>query len=253
MKINNRVFIPRKLAEDFLAGRLTSSEFFVLIWLWLRANHIKGSTNTGYMSLVENLRNQIKYPAMRKIISSLRKKRYINFANHSGRTGPFDIYPIGFFLANKKILNWKEIEQKLKITASPQPPVFEDAEPENSLDDTNHNLEFENEQSKGQFRNKPPNVFTAPDNDTEKDKNKKSTIDKQVRANEFAPRNSDEQRCKEIALELRETDMKFILSALRDYGLPHLERCLGLLKEKEIAGGVKNKNRYFNHLVKHQK
>ncbi len=250
MKIKNRVFTPRLLADAFSDKNLTFSEFVVLTWIWLRADYIKGYFSTSYRTLVENLRGNIKYDAMRKVVSSLRKKRYINFANHKGVTGSFPVYVVGFYLANKQILNWEDTEKKLAITTSSQPPAFEDTDPENNLEGVNHNLEHENEPAQGRFIGKPPNTFTTANNDNEKEKNKKSIIDNPISTSRFVPRNSDEQRCKEIATYLEETDMRFILSGLRDYGLPHLERNFGELKEREAAGKVKDKRRYFNKLVK---
>jgi hypothetical protein len=250
MKVKNRVFTPRLLADAFSDKNLTFSEFVVLTWIWLRADYVKGYFSTSYRTLVENLRGNIKYDAMRKVVSSLRKKRYINFANHKGVTGSFPVYVVGFYLANKQILNWEDTEKKLAITTSSQPPAFEDTDPENNLEGVNHNSEHENEPAQGKFIGKPPNTFTTPNNDNEKNKNKKSIIGKPISVSTFDPGSSDEQRCKEIAIELEEKDLRFILSALHTYNLPHLERCLGLLKEEMAKGNIKDKRKYFNSLIR---
>jgi len=250
MKVKNRVFTPRLLADAFSDKNLTFTEFVVLTWIWLRADYVKGYFSTGYRTLVENLRGNIKYDTMRKVVSSLRKKRYINFANHKGVTGLFPVYVVGFYLANKQILSWDDTEKRLAITTSSQPPAFEDTDPENNLERANHNLKDGNKPVQDKFKGKPPNTFTTPNNDNEKEKNKKLIIGKPISVSTYVPENSNEQRCKEIAMELEETDMKFLLSALRRYTLPHLERCFGLLKEEMAKGGVRDKRKYFNRLVR---
>lgn len=249
-KVSDYAFISRKLKRDFLAGKITWNEFNIAMWIWINANPVNGEFHTSYRSLVEDTRGNIRYDAIRKIISSLLKKQYIYFVKHKGRTGSFPIWTIGFYLSCKQFVTWEGMENKHSVTSTEQASPKENTSLENKLGGDNHNRGDIKEPAQDKFMGKPPNAITTANNDIDENENKKSIIDSPVRVSTFEPTNSNEQRCKEIAMELEEKDLRFILSALHQYGLPHLEQRLGLLREALKKGKIKNKRKYFNSLVR---
>lgn len=71
----------------------------------------------------------------------------------------------------------------------------------------------------------------------------------EIPVHNFQPKNQQENICLEIAKYLQETDMRFILSCLRKYGIHPIEEAIGIIKEAP-AGKIKNPRKYFNTVVR---
>ena len=145
------VILPRKIRDDYVEGKLTRNELDVLIWIWLNTNPTNGYFSADYKALEREFQNRISYDNIRKIISSLRKKQYIYFVNHKGRKGSFPIYPIGFYLRNKKIQSLEYIKNKRLITSQSQPNTQPDTKLENNLRGEYHNFRKQKEGLTKQF------------------------------------------------------------------------------------------------------
>jgi hypothetical protein len=64
----------------------------------------------------------------------------------------------------------------------------------------------------------------------------------------FSPKSYEEQKCWEIAQELGEKDMTFILSALKKYGLTRIEEARQSVMDQP-SDKVRSKGAYFNKLL----
>ena len=84
-------------------------------------------------------------------------------------------------------------------------------------------------------------------NDNEKEnKNNRSNRGRPV--SEFTPKSYEEQKCWEIAKELGEKDMTFILSALKKYGLARIEESYQSVMDQPNEK-IRHKGAYFNKLL----
>lgn len=72
---------------------------------------------------------------------------------------------------------------------------------------------------------------------------------KEIPVRGFEPGSPDEYRCYEIAQELGEENMNFILSSYNKLGLAVFERLYGLTKE---SPSVRDRKRYLNSLVQRE-
>ena len=110
--------------------------------------------------------------------------------------------------------------------------------------------------------NRPTKPITTPYNDKDNKNNiniddkkslKKSgvvpTYKGVIPVNDFYPKTYEEQRCWEIAYELGEVDMRFILSCLKKYGFGHIEMTWGIFKETPQEN-INSKPKYFNRLIR---
>ena len=266
IKIKDFVILPRKIRDDYFDRKLTKNELDVLIWIWLNTNPYNGFFSADYKALEREFQSRISYDNIRKIISSLRKKQYIYFLNHKGRKGSFPVYPIDFLLTNGEIQTLDYLKNKFSITNQSQPNTRLEAKQENNLEGQYHNFK---EQKAGLIKrfsmDSQSLQITTPynDNDTKnnniigKEKYLKESDNwfaykKIIPVDSFFPKTYEQQRCQEIAKNLGETDMRFILSCLRRYGFNHIERAWGIFQEILHEGKTKPQNprKYFNKLIR---
>jgi hypothetical protein len=86
-------------------------------------------------------------------------------------------------------------------------------------------------------------------NDTEKEnENNRSNGRGRRPVRGFSPKSYEEQKCWEIAQELGEKDMTFILSALKKYGLVRIEEVFRSVMDQP-SEKVRSKGAYFNKLL----
>jgi len=86
-------------------------------------------------------------------------------------------------------------------------------------------------------------------NETEKEnENKRSRGRGRRPVRNFIPKSYEEQKCWEIAKDLQEKDMTFILSALKRYGLTKIEEAYRSVMDQPNEK-VRSKGAYFNKLL----
>ena len=68
--------------------------------------------------------------------------------------------------------------------------------------------------------------------------------------NNFNPKSQEEYLCHEMAKDLNEKSMDFILSALKKYKFNAVERAYKDVKELARTKEIKNKGAYFNEILK---
>ena len=71
--------------------------------------------------------------------------------------------------------------------------------------------------------------------------------------NNFKPSSDHEYLCYEMAKKLEETNMSFILSALKKYGFDTVQRAYNDTKEMSQTRKIENKGAYFNEILKRSK
>jgi hypothetical protein len=255
-KITDRSFEPRGFNRDYNDGKLTAVEWIVLVWIWKDANPFTGISHISYPGLASESPAKATPQYTRKILTNLRKKRYLYFSNHSGKGGAFAVYPVGYLRADKKIQTWEFLKNRAQRTAQSQV----DTTPDTNHED-NHKYNIDGQihrfnEGKTQLIHKFSMVnndhkFTGSytNNDTENINSRSSY--KRIDIRSFLPKTYEEERCKEIATALGETDMRFILSCLKKHGFGAVENAWATLNEIKSSGKhIENQGAYFNRIIK---
>jgi len=89
--------------------------------------------------------------------------------------------------------------------------------------------------------------------DNKEDNDKKMNYKERSNLNNFNPKTREEYMCLQMAKDLNEESMDFILSALRKYGFNMVERAYNDVKELARTKEIKNKGAYFNEILKRSK
>lgn len=139
VKLADFVIVPRTIPNDYLSGKLSFSEFIVIVWLFLKTNPFNGDVVISYKGLVDDLRGFITPITARKVISELRRKQFISFQNHRGRTGSFIVKALNFYLSSKELQTKERIRNHKKRTTASQPTTIPLNEPRGEPYHQNHN------------------------------------------------------------------------------------------------------------------
>lgn len=255
-KLTNRSFEPREFNKNYKEGELTAVEWIILCWIWKEANPFDGAAYISYPGLASESPAKATPQYMRKILTNLRQKRYLYFSNHSGKGGAFPAYPVGYFRADKKIQTWEFLTSHNQRTSQSQVIAEEetnrDSYPKHNIDDEIHRFEEGKSQLISGFSmnsNNQPVTGSYTNNDTNNINNRISY--KRIDIRSFLPKTYEEERCKEIATALGETDMRFILSCLKKNGFRAIENAWVALKEIKASGKhIENPGAYFNRIIK---
>jgi DNA-binding transcriptional regulator YhcF (GntR family) len=103
--------------------------------------------------------------------------------------------------------------------------------------------------------NESPNIreitpFDKVSFGNKEDNDKKMNYKERSNINNFKPKSREEYLCLQMAKNLNEQSMDFILSALRKYGFNTVERAYNDVKELARTREIKNKGAYFNEILK---
>jgi len=85
------------------------------------------------------------------------------------------------------------------------------------------------------------------------DNDKKMNYKERSNINNFKPKNREEYLCLEMAKNLEENNMDFILYALKTYGFNAVQRAYNDTKEMSQTRKIENKGAYFNQILKRSK
>ncbi|MBU1165237.1 hypothetical protein KKA15_06815 [Patescibacteria group bacterium] len=262
MKINNFVIFPRIIKSDYLEGKITRDEYFVYSWLRLSANPY-GICTIGLSDLKNDLfrgRGSVNY--VNKILLSIKRKRYIYYGNRKGRRGTFEVNIGDFLLASGKISNLDRLFKQEKVRSSDTTTPITKSEVIPEVKSASQRLDEQKKQlNKGDYATDDDKQVRGDNNDND-NKNYIDSIDRSnfnnssngnnnenytIPLDSFCPDSKEEERCRFVARELGETDMRFILSCLKKYGINIIERAYGRVKE---TPDVDNQRKYFNKVVK---
>lgn len=244
---NNFLRLGKRLATDVTEGKLPVLEFLLLVWLQIHANPINGTCKTSYSSLVDDLRGLLSKNCINKLMLNLKRKRYIWFPRQMGRRGSFLVEIDRYPLSNREFLDISHHFGGRNGRSAEQPTDRSQAEI------TTNRQKLENARkdlSKGLMIDSDSHPGRSPNN---KNNNENNSIDnnfssKRIDPESFNPNSHEESRCREIAKSLGECDVRFLLSALKKYGLGIIEEAWGNYREADTTG-VKNRGAYFNQIV----
>jgi hypothetical protein len=261
--------LPRRLMSDLLNGKINLQEFVVIIWLFLITNPHNGKYHTSCPGLVSDLKRifagyKDKENKANKILLALKRKKYIWFPKHQGSRSSFEGVIDKYPLSSGKYIDvsgWLEENN----SRSEKESLAEVGQSNGRID-----ADFKTDQQKlkeaknhliKRFCMLPENNFGRSVNNDTKNNNiidNKNIFNRSsfpaykkeiIPTEEFFPHTWEEEQCKKIAKSLGESDMRFILSCLKKYGIHHIERAWGIFKEIPSAK-IQNPRKYFNKLIR---
>ena len=100
LTINNKNFVrlPRSLKEFYLDRYINFEQFFVLLWLWIKANPVTGKVDTSYEALRKDFQEKFSKNYINKIMLVLKEQKLIWYPNQQGRRSSFNVdiqnYPL---------------------------------------------------------------------------------------------------------------------------------------------------------------
>lgn len=240
-KLNNFVIFPRHIHHDFLDGKLTPREFYILCFLRSGADPY----SKIHISL-EDIRNTLAIEgdinSINKVLISLKEKNFIFYENRRGKRGMFVIRLNEWVLPNKR------------IAYIPKRESVNGAEPEQTFEYTIEDMKKEKDEVLQSFSmNKRRSKTDLNNNDTDKDNNNDLSIGKTssyTRIEDFKPRNDIEGRCLQIASELGEEHIDFILGNLKKHGIEVIESAYRkVVTDVRDGKSIRDKRAYFNSVI----
>lgn len=257
------VIFPKYITSDFKNGKLSPNEWKLYMWLRLNMNPY-GITSTAISAIKDDIFQNVSKNYIQKLLLSLRSKKYLYFKNHQGRRGSFEIRfgdlisPDGVRVGIEHYFDEKKVAGEGNINTK------NDSQTSNSLEVGGHKFITQKRQPLKEFpSNSKKSELTSSYNDNKNDKeidnDTSSTLqkkEKRITLN-YEPNNNDEKRCKEIALEVDDKYIDFILSALHHkYGgieiiekaFEHFKNVLRIADEK-CDDEIKNPPAFFNSCI----
>lgn len=258
------VVIPRKVASDYRNRLINRQERDVYVWLRMISNPY-GIASVDLNGLAEDcFGRNVSVNFANKILLALKSKRYIYYEVRSGRRGSFEVH-LGDWPLPRKDKSDKLRIKSLDSYFSPTPSVTgsisarEPVQSEVSTQRTPQGQRLEGLKSglgALHSRFKFSETVRATYNDTENEtynydsRSGRDSLKKPILVSAFVPNSWEEQKCHEIARELGEERMNFLLGTLHKYNLPLIERAWGLYKEdRERNKEIRNHPAYFNGVI----
>ncbi len=246
---NDYVKLPRSIKTALVDGYLSFEEYSVLVWLWITANPRMGKAHVSYAGLSKDFKEKYSKNHINRLMLNLKHKKWVWFAGQQGRRSSFHVDIANYPLSNGGFVNI-EVRQKQKFGRS-EDDITEHspAEVPTEVSDVQQKLKDDKNALVDRFSfNSESSLGRSSKNDNEKEnKNNRSNRGRQP-VREFSPKSYEEQKCCEIAQELGEKDMTFILSALKRYGLTRIEEAYRSVMDQP-SDKVKNRGAYFNRLL----
>ena len=245
---NDYVKLPRSLKTAYLDGLLKFEDYTVLIWLWINANPRNGKTHVSYAGLSKDFKEKFSKNFVNQIMLRLKRQKWIWYPKQQGHRSSFNVdiasYPLsdGTF----KDIGFRFLEKSDRSkNGSENPPL---TEVPTEADDIQQKLKSDKNHLVERFSfNHESSPDRSSKNDTENEnKNNRSRGRRPVRS--FSPKSYEEQKCWEIAQDLGESDMTFILSALKKHGLTRIEDAYRSVMDQP-SEKVRKKGAYFNSLL----
>ena len=252
---NDFIRLPRSIKEFYLDRFLLLEEFIVLVWLWFGANPKTGRINVSYEGLSKDFQERYSKNQINKIMLELKRKRLIWYPRQQGRRSSFNVDIQNYPLSKGKPRDISELFNGNSGRSSGRSENNNPAEAPAEVETSWQKLKTEKKSLIKRFStpfNDDSGRSYNNDNEKENYNKNRSSFNKiydRVGLREFRAKSYEEQRCLEIARKIGETDMRFILSALKKYGFHAIERAYNDIKERP-PGSIENKGAYFNELLK---
>ena len=245
---NDYVKLPRSIKTALVDGYLSFEEYSVLVWLWINANPRIGKAHVSYAGLSKDFKEKYSKNHINRLMLNLKRKKWVWFPGQQGRRSSFHVDISNYPLSNGGFIELeKRIKQKSGRSES-DIPEHSPAEVPTEVSDVRQKLESDKNSLVDRFSfNSESSLGRSSKNDNENEnKNNRSRGRRPVRG--FSPKSYEEQKCWEIAQELGEKDMTFILSALKKYGLTRIEEARQSVMDQP-SDKVRSKGAYFNKLL----
>ena len=245
---NDYVKLPRSIKTALVDGYLSFEEYSVLVWLWINANPRIGKAHVSYAGLSKDFKEKYSKNHINRLMLNLKLKKWIWFPGQQGRRSSFHVDIANYPLSNGGFVDL-EVRNKQKSGRSESDiPEQSQAEVPTEVSDARQKLESDKNALADRFSFGSENLFgRSSKNDNENEnKNNRSNRGRPVR--EFNPKSYEEQKCWEIAQELGEKDMTFILSALKKHGLARIEEAYRSVRDQP-SEKIRRRGAYFNKLL----
>ena len=245
---NDYVKLPRSIKTALVDGYLSFEEYSILVWLWINANPRIGRAQVSYAGLSKDFKEKYSKNHINRLMLNPKRKKWMWFPVQQGRRSSFHVDIASYPLSNGGFVNI-EVRQKQKFCRS-EDNITEHspAEVPTEVSDVQQKLKSDKNALVDRFSfGSESSLGRSSKNDNEKEnKNNRSNRGRPVR--EYTPKSYEEQKCWEIAQELGEKDMTFILSALKRYGLARIEEAYRSVIDQPNEK-IRHKGAYFNKLL----
>lgn len=245
---NDYVKLPRSIKTALVDGYLSFEEYSVLVWLWINANPRIGKAHVSYAGLSKDFKEKYSKNHINRLMLNLKRKKWVWFPGQQGRRSSFHVDISNYPLSNGGFV---ELEKRIKQKSGRSESDISEqtlAEVPTEVSNVRQKLESDKNALVDRFSFTSESSFgRSYKNDNENEnKNNRSNRGRPVR--EFTPKSYEEQKCWEIAKELGEKDMTFILSALKKYGLARIEEAYRSVMEQP-SDKIRHRGAYFNKLL----
>lgn len=209
------VRIYRSTVSDYLNDKkLTVDEFFVLIWLHLRANPFNGVVNTSYDAIRMELSGKYSKNEINKICLSLKQKKFIYFEKQQGRRSSFIILIANYPLVSGSFKDISHLNETLHRSIDKTHTVIP-AEVRVEVEPTLQKFEQEETIEKSNYvedQNKPSCRSANIETDNKIDNENNYAVD-------FELNNLGSRVCSDVAKYLGLDDIKPIQAIRDQYGI----------------------------------
>jgi len=250
MQLTNFVPFPRKIASDVKSGKIASNEFTLYAWLRVHLNPW-GVVSVSLKALKDDIFKEVSPNYINKLLLSLLSKKYIYYHRRQGRRGSFEVEMGEIVLPNKQIKTLDKYFNPNEVRSEAISLPRRQSEEHQTKDVSSQKLKAIKDQIKQDLSmDKKHPLVRSPYNDNE---TYILPIDKKtfkgIPVNTYIPTSSDYLRCQEIAVQLGEKDMDFILSVFHKHGLGIIDRAWGLYREQDEKEEIENPGGYFNRII----
>ena len=245
---NDYVKLPRSIKTALVDGYLSFEEYSVLVWLWINANPRIGRAQVSYAGLSKDFKDKYSKNHINRLMLNLKRKKWMWFPVQQGRRSSFHVDIASYPLSNGGFVDLETRSKQKSGRSEGDADTQLPEEVPTEVSDVRQKLESDKNALVDRFSfNSESSLGRSSKNDNEKEnKNNRSNRGRPVR--EFTPKSYEEQKCWEIAKELGEKDMTFILSALKRYGLARIEEAYRSVMDQPNEK-IRHKGAYFNKLL----
>lgn len=255
-RLENYVIMKRDLRSDYLSRKINRDELSLIFWIRLSANPYGLATVNIEMFVQDLFQSRKNVNQVTKMMLNLKRQRYLYYKTRGGSRGSFEVHLPDFILPNARGVT--SIDKFYEDVKSRGIGAVEDefvSELSQSLDDEKQRSDDIKDDIKSMLLNHSVKDESRAhnndnDKDIENDKNHLPHTKKKRNTNtqSFQPETLEEMGCKNIALNIGETDISYLLSILDRYGYIVLESAIEEFSERQTEG-VENLRAYFNSIV----
>lgn len=254
--LQNFVPFPREIRNDRLNGRITPSEYDIYCWMRHSADSF-GIATVGLETLVADFSHRSwGKNHLNKLLLSLRRKRYLHYESRTGRRGSFRVQFPEFKVPHGGITRLKIVENGGLVRGKPTKEVRAQKEEIPDIPVSSQSFQSEREKINKLVESFSMGKSRGSNNDKEtyKEKETNRTYEedtKEIPVRGFKPKSHEEQVCLEVARNIGEESMNFLLGTHHKHGLNVIETAwseycdLSAKKKEQIEDPAK----YFNGIV----